>query len=115
MSLSKIRRALPRHVAPRLLLTIADRDDLEVASLKHRHVFAHRSSVPGQPKSWSVYRCLYCEIDDGSDTFLLYDGKWYRLTRDFVKSINEQVKAFATAPYLPAFDNTPPRAPTTRR
>jgi len=37
---------------------------------------------------WSVYKCIYCEIDDQDESYLLSGGKWYRVTKDFVKEIN---------------------------
>jgi len=38
---------------------------------------------------WSIYKCIYCEIDDQDDSYLLSGGKWYRVTRNFVKEIND--------------------------
>lgn len=37
---------------------------------------------------WSVYRCLYCEIDHGDESFLLSGGKWYQVARSFVDEVN---------------------------
>jgi uncharacterized protein (TIGR04141 family) len=37
---------------------------------------------------WPVYRCLYCEMDYGSDSFLLSGGKWYQVARSFVDEVN---------------------------
>lgn len=96
----------PRFHEPALgefIATVKDPTVIDLAVLKHRQVYGHRTSVPGHPKAWSVYRCLYCEIDAGQDTFLLYDGKWYRITRDFVTAINAQVASCVVAPTLPAF------------
>lgn len=89
---------------PDFLATIDDPSDINVAMLKKHRLLGYRASTPGSPKSWPVYRCLYCEIDKGTDTYLLYDGHWYRITRDFVQSINEQVKAFVSTSTLPPFD-----------
>ncbi len=38
--------------------------------------------------TWSVYRCIYCEIDSGSETFLLNNGKWYRISPDFLGTVD---------------------------
>lgn len=89
---------------PDFLATVKDPSKLDLGILKHRQVFGHRSSAPGHPSTWAVYRCMYCEIDSGTDTFLLYDGKWFRITRDFVQSINDQVQSFVVPSTLPAFD-----------
>lgn len=38
---------------------------------------------------WTVYRCIYAEIDYASDTYLLNGGVWYRIAKDFVTEVNE--------------------------
>ena len=43
--------------------------------------------------SWSVYRCIYCEIDSGNETFLLNNGKWYRIWQDFLEAVNTSFDA----------------------
>lgn len=98
-------RRYPEPFLPDFLASVNDLSKLDVAMLKDRQVVAHRSSASERPHTWTVYRSLYCEIDDGdTDTFLLYDGKWYRITRNFVESINEQVRSFAVPSTLPAFE-----------
>lgn len=42
--------------------------------------------------SWSIYQCIYCEIDLEGDTYLLSAGKWYRLSKNFVQEVNDDVK-----------------------
>lgn len=41
---------------------------------------------------WSSYRCLYCEIEDRDQTFILSDGKWYHIDNDFVARINREYR-----------------------
>lgn len=38
--------------------------------------------------SWPAYRCLYCEIDYGGESYLLSGGKWYQVARDFRDEVN---------------------------
>jgi len=57
---------------------------------KRRHVYAVSQQTGDVFDSWAVYRCLYCEIDQGNETYLLNNGKWYRLGADFRERINEQ-------------------------
>lgn len=42
--------------------------------------------------SWSVYKCIYCEIDLDGATYLLNGGLWYLVEKDFVKQVDEAVK-----------------------
>jgi uncharacterized protein (TIGR04141 family) len=57
---------------------------------KGRHILAVSQQTGDVFDAWTVYRCLYCEIDQGSETYLLNNGKWYRLGADFRERINEQ-------------------------
>ena len=38
--------------------------------------------------NWPVYRCIYCEVDADNETFLLNNGKWYRVRSDFLGIVN---------------------------
>lgn len=38
---------------------------------------------------WSAYQCLYAEIDDGTEVYVLSNKKWYRVAADFVAQINK--------------------------
>lgn len=38
--------------------------------------------------TWPLYRCIYCEIDSSNETFLLNNGKWYRISPDFLGVVN---------------------------
>ena len=40
-------------------------------------------------EEWPVYRCIYCEIDHDNETFLLNNGKWYRIGGKFLSRIND--------------------------
>jgi uncharacterized protein (TIGR04141 family) len=42
--------------------------------------------------SWSVYRCIYCELKHEDGTFALTNGKWYRVDADFLNALNKIVK-----------------------
>ncbi len=57
---------------------------------KRRRVYAVSQQTDEVYDAWTVYRCLYCEIDEGNETYLLNNGKWYRLGTDFRQRINEQ-------------------------
>lgn len=48
-----------------------------------------------QVYSWSVFKCLYCEVDHDGSTYVLSAGKWYRIDRDFVEAVD---KSFASIP-----------------
>jgi uncharacterized protein (TIGR04141 family) len=41
---------------------------------------------------WSVYRCIYCEVDKSKETYILSSGRWYRIAEDFVAVVNKFYK-----------------------
>jgi len=36
-------------------------------------------------REWSAYKCLYAEMEDQGETFVLSGGRWYRVKTDFVR------------------------------
>lgn len=80
----------PQHLDLHLsdfLNTIEDKSELTPEVLRRR--CATSIDLADHPqRRWSVYQCLYCEIEYNGDSYLLTSGKWYRVSRDFVKSIN---------------------------
>lgn len=60
-----------------------------IETLKSRKVFA--MSVDGDESlyDWSIYNCLIAEIEYNNNAYCLNFGKWYKVDRDFVSSIND--------------------------
>lgn len=81
--------------------------DITIDLLHERSVMAVNGDDM-KMNAWSVYRCVYCEVEHGDDTFLLTGGKWYRIETDFVRQVNE---FFANVPradarlQLPLYDD----------
>jgi uncharacterized protein (TIGR04141 family) len=75
---------------------VGDPVEIDEYSLKHRyHVTAIANDNDAVVKQWPVYRCLYCEVTTGGDTFLLNNARWFRIATDFVQRINEAVEKIA--------------------
>lgn len=74
--------------------------------LKRRQVYAVSQLTGEVYDNWTVYRCLYCEIEQGNETYLLNNGKWYRVGTDFRQRINEQfTKVPRSEIELPPYDD----------
>ncbi len=43
-------------------------------------------------KKWSLYRCLYAEIKEGDQNYILRDSIWYVADRKFVSTIDNEIK-----------------------
>ena len=41
--------------------------------------------------TWSVYKCLNAEIDFENKKYILNDGEWFNVDKDFVEAINKKV------------------------
>jgi uncharacterized protein (TIGR04141 family) len=38
--------------------------------------------------NWTAYKCIYAEIKKKNEVYLLYDGEWFEIARDFSESVN---------------------------
>jgi uncharacterized protein (TIGR04141 family) len=86
---------------------IGDSAEIDEYALKKRyHVSAIASDNDAIVKQWPVYRCFYCEVATGGDTFLLNNARWFRIATDFVQRINEAVENIAeTALEMPPYED----------
>jgi uncharacterized protein (TIGR04141 family) len=67
-----------------------DNKEITIDLLKQRDVFS--INLTDQVKDiWSVYQCLYSEVEDETtgNTFLLSNGKWYQIEKDFCKLVTD--------------------------
>jgi len=82
--------------ALKFLEEVGDPGEIDEYSLKKRyHVTAIANDNDAIVKQWPVYRCFYCEVISGGDTYLLNNARWFRITTDFVNRINEAVEKIA--------------------
>jgi len=68
---------------------------IDLAFLKRRKICAV-SSNDDVVNEWPLYRCLYCEVELDNDTYLLTNGKWYRVGSEFLERVDT---AYATMPF----------------
>jgi uncharacterized protein (TIGR04141 family) len=56
--------------------------------LRARHV--HRINNDGNEIGhWTIYRCVYCEVEQSGQTYIISAGRWYKIETDFVKLVND--------------------------
>jgi uncharacterized protein (TIGR04141 family) len=87
---------------------VDDPKDLDEYMLKQRYqVCALATETEAVVRHWPVYNCLYCEVDSGSDTFLLNNGRWFRIATGFIARINEAVEKIPAPPFdLPSYSDS---------
>ncbi|HVO68126.1 MAG TPA: TIGR04141 family sporadically distributed protein [Syntrophales bacterium] len=86
---------------PEFLSTFKDQSVISERILRQRQIYCIGNDDV-QLYAWPVYQCIYFEIDRGPDSFLLSGGKWYRVTRNFVKEVNEAYRK------IPRYDRALP-------
>ncbi len=78
---------------------------LDLDSLLHGHVHVNNSEF--HPiKSWSIYRCLYAEIEVGKEQYVLRNGAWYRIDNNFVNDVDHYLSSLKSPLYaLPIYNH----------
>jgi len=66
-------------------------NDLTAETFKKHHVLHMSKSSEREIRSWTVYQCIYCELEIESQSYVLSNGKWYRIKNDFVSELNEKI------------------------
>lgn len=70
------------------LETVENPEGIDQSDLERRRVVVMGGN--DQPRDhWTVYRCLNCELEHKGDTYVLDDGKWYRVETGFVRQVNQ--------------------------
>lgn len=84
------KRGIHRDISLRdFLATIEPGQPVTVDLLKQRHVYCADENHQKVYKQWSVFKCLYAEIDHDDSKYILNDGKWFLVSHDFVNRTNE--------------------------
>lgn len=87
------------------LATVAGPDTITADALRHRYVYAYGADDDEWLKRWSVYSCLYGELERDGTTYLLSGSKWYRVDSDFVGTVNRSVARLVEDSELPAYQD----------
>ena len=57
-------------------------------------------------RKWTVYRCIYAEVDYSDASYFMSGGRWYRIARSFVEEVNGAVAAMQVIDdYLPMYSD----------
>ncbi|MEZ4298666.1 MAG: TIGR04141 family sporadically distributed protein [Polyangiaceae bacterium] len=63
---------------------------LDVQTLRRHRAHAFSAETGRAQGQWSVYSCIYAEIDLPGGTYLLNNGAWYQVDQGFVRKIDEE-------------------------
>lgn len=91
-SLARAARREPDLHVRDFLSSVDNPKELTLDVLKKRHAVCWANDSEDRIiDRWSVYKCIYCELDAGGSTYLLNSGKWYRVDKNFVSAVNAAV------------------------
>jgi len=81
---------------PEFLNSLSDekRNNLSIGYLKNKSIFCMRANESDEFANWSVYKCLYCEVRQERQVYLLSNGKWYEINADYAARINQEFEDF---------------------
>jgi uncharacterized protein (TIGR04141 family) len=61
---------------------------LNLDLLKQSHVFVVSSKTDEVDDAWTAFQCMYAEIEHNGLVYILNNGKWYEIVKDFAQQIN---------------------------
>jgi len=71
-----------------------EKQNLSLEILKKHNIDCISSSSDETIKSWKIYNCLYCEIENDEKMYILSNGKWYQIENNFAKEIFDSFNSF---------------------
>lgn len=67
---------------------LAEADEaVTIDSLKADLIYAVSAEDDDQAEKWSAFRCTYAEVELSGQIYVLNNGKWYQIARDFSEEI----------------------------
>ena len=88
----------------RFVESVRDKSTLSANTLRRRYVYCVDLDGSTVLYKWSVYQCLYAEIRDHDDIFLLTGGHWYQVARSFALRVDDDLRRIGGTRYrLPAY------------
>jgi uncharacterized protein (TIGR04141 family) len=75
---------------------VGNPDGLTVDDLKRHSIRLMISSTGEERRRWSVYRCLVHEVTREGELYMLSEGEWFAVERDFVRRVDREVSRIGT-------------------
>lgn len=74
------------------LVAIEDKP-LDVDFLKRSPIYRVSAKTDEIEATWTAYQCIYAELSHNGRLYILNNGKWYEIVKDFAKQINQSFAA----------------------
>lgn len=66
--------------------------EMDLETLESNKIFYHRQSQNAPCLNWTLYKCVYCEVELTGHRYILVGGNWYSIDKKYTKSIDEQLQ-----------------------
>lgn len=85
-------------------LDCGSRTDMSTGRLKTDIVRCVRADDGADWRRWPISRCIVGEISEGGETFVLSEGQWFRVSRDFIQEVDGAIRNITRLyPELPPY------------
>jgi uncharacterized protein (TIGR04141 family) len=71
-------------------IAASGRATFDINFLRDTCVYVISSKRDDVINSWSVFDCIYAEMDHAGKVYILSNGKWYEIVKDFTKQVKEE-------------------------
>lgn len=79
--------------ASEYLDTFEDTRALSIENLKNDQVRVKKSGTGEWRNMWPIYNCIVFETTIGNDHFVLHEGSWYKVGKNFVDLLDQEIKS----------------------
>ncbi|MEJ0073060.1 MAG: TIGR04141 family sporadically distributed protein [Candidatus Saccharibacteria bacterium] len=82
---------------------------LTIAKLRAHKLLHLNAELSYDKENWSIYKCLYAEIEDGTLRYILTDGKWFEVNKDYLLKVRTYLAQNLTewnGPAFPDYDSS---------
>lgn len=79
------------------------RGDRATLQIKGRRVHCIDLESGHEERSWPLVKCIYCEVILGKSTYVLSNGHWYQVKKDFVAAVDKAINPLLAPTSLPEF------------
>ena len=62
---------------------------IDLKFLKDKRIIAIKNTNDEEYNRWSLYKTIYAEVSNKDNTYILSNGKWYKINNKFVSKVNE--------------------------
>jgi uncharacterized protein (TIGR04141 family) len=70
---------------------IGDPKQITIDKLKNQVVYGISRESDQAEYEWSIFQCIYCEIDDENKKYVLTNGGWYNIETNFLNRLDQAV------------------------